>query len=83
MKYLAKNIGIFVNISLQGQEIYSEEVSGMLLMTTFLSRIITSYHFHKKKFVSVKIGLQTFERLILRSNNRINCAHDFAAINYY
>lgn len=35
VKYLAKNIGIFVNISLQGQEIYSEEVSGMLLMTTF------------------------------------------------
>lgn len=35
MKYLAKNIGIFVNISLQGEEIYSEEVSGMLLMTIF------------------------------------------------
>lgn len=33
VKYLSKNIGIFLNISLQGKEVYSEEVSGMLLMT--------------------------------------------------
>lgn len=33
VKYLSENIGIFLNISLKGQEVYSEEVSGMLLIT--------------------------------------------------